>query len=186
MHPGKCIAGWIHTTSRCFLPVPWAKSLVGSALQSGPWRWNAPFRDSYIGRSMLLPTLVLLAGQVPDSYSQYKKLYILVFPSCVTFFKDLYACQLARTQTLVFTLMQPKAPKNPRFLLFIISSMVAQETESLKIQDLSGEHSWTWDTSWDTWDTWDTSKRLPDFFFFFLRQPRMCLVKWVFILKQPA
>lgn len=179
MHPGKCIAGWIHTTSRCFLPVPWAKSLVGSALQSGPWRWNAPFRDSYIGRSMLLPTLVLLAGQVPDSYSQYKKLYILVFPSCITFFKDFYACQLARTQTLVFTLMQPKAPKNPRFLLFIISSMVAQETESLRIQDLpsvSGEHSWTW----------DTSKRLQTFFFFFLRQPRMCLVKWVFILKQPA
>lgn len=49
--------------------------------------------------------------------------------------------------------------------------MVAQETESLKTQGLPSvreEHSWAR----------DRSMRLPDFFFF--KQPRMYLVKWVF------
>ena len=57
----------------------------------------------------------------PGSYSQYKKLCILLFPSCVTFFKDFHTCQLAGTQALVFTLAQPKAPAGPSFLLLVIT-----------------------------------------------------------------
>lgn len=66
------------------------------------WRWNVPLR--LVQKHFLLPTLV--HGRFPTLIQD--KLYVLLFPSCITFFKDFHPCQLAGTQVLVFTLAQPQ------------------------------------------------------------------------------
>lgn len=49
--------------------------------------------------------------------SHSTKFYILLFPSCVTFFKDFHACQLARTPASVFTLAWSKRSCKSEHLL---------------------------------------------------------------------
>lgn len=95
------------------------------------------------------------------------------------FIKDFHVCQLAGTQALVFIFAQPKSHANPNFLLFVTLPTLGQETQNLKIQGLTLSKE-TLNFGW----TWDIPIGLPDFFF--LRQPRMYLVKWMLNLKQPA
>lgn len=100
------------------------------------------------------------------------------FPSCITFFRHFHACQRAGTQALVFTLAQPKASANRSFLLFVTPPVVAQATQRLKIHGLPS-------VSEDHFLLDGYEIRLSGYQTFF-RQPRMYLVKWVLILKQPA
>lgn len=125
--PAKCTAGWMLAIPEGFFQL---HGLIS--------RWQCPSKWAmqrlvHRERHLLLTMLVIRAGLL---LTQDKKLYILLFPSCITFFKDFHACQLAGTQALVLTLTQAKAPANPNFLLFVTSPTAAQETQSLKTQGL--------------------------------------------------
>lgn len=74
---------------RGFLPAPWTNLLLAVPLRADhggemPLSEAHPqgeaFVTAHVGRTDW--------PSATDSYSRYKKLYILLFPSCITFFKD--------------------------------------------------------------------------------------------------
>lgn len=97
-----------HSTG--FLPVSWA-NLHGSTPGSTAVEMECPFK-ACPEREAFLIAHTGPAGRFP-TLIQDRKLYVLLFPSCITFFKDFHPCQLAGTQVLVFTLAQPQTPANP-------------------------------------------------------------------------
>lgn len=100
-------------------------------------------RGSSTGKSMLLPMMVLLAGQAPEAptLAQDKKPYILLFLSYITFFKDFHACQLGRSQASVY----PCTAQSPcKTQLPLLTSATAQEIKRLKTDSLPTKNMSLW------------------------------------------
>lgn len=141
----------------------------------GTMEIECPFQRLIHKEKHLLPTLVLLAGW-PSSTCSYshsvQKVLHLSFPflHCI---QKLLCLPTGWTQALVFTLVQPKAPVNPVFLPFkILPSWPRKHKALISKADpsVSKEHFIL-----NGFEMCSSGYQT----FFFLRQSRTYLVKWV-------
>lgn len=164
-----------------FLPAPWSNCYLADLLRDlwrlwrGTMEIECPFQRLIHKEKHLLPTLVLLAGW-PSSTCSYshsvQKVLHLSFPflHCI---QKLLCLPTGWTQALVFTLVQPKAPVNPVFLPFkILPSWPRKHKALISKADpsVSKEHFIL-----DGFEMCSSGYQT----FFFLRQSRTYLVKWV-------